>query len=142
MLTRTGMILAAVVLVSCVNAADPKRELELMQGTWVIVSAEMGGEKVEGFKDAKLIIDKDSYAVTVGGQKDKGVLNLDPSQSPRAMDIVGREGPNKGKTFPAIYELRDESMKICYALDGTKRPTEFSSKGDKKLFLVHYKRQK
>jgi hypothetical protein len=57
------------------------------------------------------------------------------------MDIVGTEGPNKGKTFPAIYELEGDTLRICYALEGTKRPTEFKVTGEKVL-LVTYKKTK
>lgn len=129
-------------LVSTAGATDSKRELELMRGTWVIESAELGGEKTDAFKGRTLVIEKDKYTVKVGESIDKGILKLDPDKSPRAMDIVGKEGPNKGKTIVAIYELKDDAMQICYALEGTTRPTEFSSQGGKTLFLVHYKRQK
>ena len=58
------------------------------------------------------------------------------------MDIKGTEGPNKGKTFLAIYELKDDKLTICYDLSGEARPTEFKTKPDTKLFLVTYERKK
>jgi uncharacterized protein (TIGR03067 family) len=56
------------------------------------------------------------------------------------MDILGTEGPNKGKTFLAIYELTGDSLKICYDLEGKTRPTEFRTNPGTQLFLVLYKR--
>jgi hypothetical protein len=55
---------------------------------------------------------------------------------------VGTDGPNKGKTFLAIYELDKDSLKVCYDLSGKARPTEFKTKPDTTLFLVTYTREK
>ena len=58
------------------------------------------------------------------------------------MDIVGTDGPNKGKTILGIYELKEDTLRICYDLTGKGRPTEFVTKKDAPLFLVVYKRAK
>ena len=71
-----------------------------------------------------------------------GTVKLDPSAKPKAMDITGTEGPNKGKTILAIYELKDDTLRICYDLTGKGRPAEFMSKKDAPRFLVVYQRAK
>ncbi len=58
------------------------------------------------------------------------------------MDVHGTEGPNKGKTYPAIVQLSGDRMKICYDLSGKARPTRFESKPKTLLFLAGYKRVK
>jgi uncharacterized protein (TIGR03067 family) len=58
------------------------------------------------------------------------------------MDITGTEGPNKGKTMLAIYELEGDSMKVCYDMSGKERPTEFKTKPGTAQFLAKYKREK
>ena len=58
------------------------------------------------------------------------------------MDITGTEGPNKGKTFQAIYELDGDTLKVCYDLSGKGRPTEFKTAEGTQLFLVIYTREK
>jgi uncharacterized protein (TIGR03067 family) len=58
------------------------------------------------------------------------------------MDITGTEGPNKGKTILAIYEITDDTLRICYDLSGKARPTEFKTTKGTKLFLVTYNREK
>jgi uncharacterized protein (TIGR03067 family) len=58
------------------------------------------------------------------------------------MDIEGTKGPNKGKTILAIYELKDDTLRICYDLSGKKHPKEFKTKEGTQLFLVEYKREK
>jgi uncharacterized protein (TIGR03067 family) len=89
-----------------------------------------------------LVIKSDQYTVTVGAQTDKGTVKLDPSKKPKEIDIVGTEGPNKGKTILAIYELDKDTLKVCYDLSGKARPTEFKTKADTMQFLVTYAREK
>jgi uncharacterized protein (TIGR03067 family) len=113
-------------------------------GTWLPSSAEFGGKV---FPDAvrktiKLVIKDDKYTVTVGKGIDKGTVMLDPKAKPKAMDITGSDGPNKGKTMLAIYERDGDTLRVCYDLSGKSRPTEFKSKEGTQLFLVTYKREK
>jgi uncharacterized protein (TIGR03067 family) len=124
--------------------ADEKSELKKLQGNWAPVSLEMGAQKFpdERAKAIALTIAGNEYTVTVSGQADKGTLKLDPAAKPKAMDIVGTDGPNKGRTFPAIYELSGDTLTICYALEGKDRPTEFKTRPGTPLFLVIYKRAK
>jgi uncharacterized protein (TIGR03067 family) len=80
--------------------------------------------------------------VTVGTKPDRGTCKLDPSAKPKALDITGTEGPNKGKTILAIYERDGDTLRVCYDLGGKNRPTEFKTTAGSRLFLVEYKRQK
>jgi uncharacterized protein (TIGR03067 family) len=58
------------------------------------------------------------------------------------MTITGTDGPNKGKTFLAIYERDGDTLKVCYDLSGKAHPTEFKTAQGTQLFLVTYKREK
>ena len=80
--------------------------------------------------------------VHVGDSPDKGTYTLDSTTDPKGMPVTGTDGPNKGKTFPAIYELHGDTLRICYDLSGQKRPTEFKSTAGTKLYLVTYARAK
>ena len=115
-----------------------------MQGSWKPVAAELGGKPFpdEVLKTMKLVLTDGQYHVTVGEQTDEGTVKLDAAKQPRAMDIVGTKGPNRGKTIPAIYELTDTTLRVCYDLSAKARPKEFKTKADTLLFLVEYKRQK
>ena len=42
----------------------------------------------------------------------------------------------------AIYELNGDTLRICYDLSGSKRPTEFKTAAGTKLYLVTYNRKK
>ena len=78
----------------------------------------------------------------VGDAPDRGTYTIDSTTKPKSMTITGPEGPNHGKIFPAIYELKGGTLRICYDLSGAKRPTEFKSIAGTKLYLVTYNRQK
>ncbi len=51
-------------------------------------------------------------------------------------------GPNKGKTFLAIYKLDGDKLVICYDLTGKARPKEFKTEPKSMLFLVTYRKLK
>jgi uncharacterized protein (TIGR03067 family) len=123
---------------------DGKKGDETIQGTWLPSTAELAGQKFpdETLKMMKLVVKDDQYTVTVGTELDKGTVKLNPSAKPKALDITGTEGPNKGKMIPAIYERSGDTLKICYNLGGKSRPTEFKTKAGTQLFFVTYKREK
>jgi len=121
-----------------------KEDSKMIDGTWLPVEAELGGQKFPDavLKTLKLTMGDGKYTVMVGEQIDKGTIKLEPTTKPKAIDITGTEGPNKGKTFLAIYELTGDTLRICYDLTGKKRPTEFKTVKDTQQFLVSYKREK
>jgi uncharacterized protein (TIGR03067 family) len=126
------------------HSGGDKDKYQSIEGTWLPTAAEFAGEKFpdELRKTMKLVVNGETYTVTVGKSIDKGTLKLDLATKPKAMDIIGTEGPNKGKTFLAIYERSGERLRICYDLDGKNRPTEFKTKAGTKTFLVTYEREK
>jgi uncharacterized protein (TIGR03067 family) len=137
-------ILALVSLVSSVAIvrSDDKKD-ESLDGTWLPVTAEIGGKPFpeEIRKSMKLVLKGDQYTVTVGMNPDKGTCKANPAANPKTLDITGTEGPNKGKTILAIYELKGDTLKVCYELGVAGRPKEFKTKEGTQLFLVTYKRE-
>jgi uncharacterized protein (TIGR03067 family) len=138
-------LVAFALMVSCsspARSADGKDET--LEGTWLPSSAELGGKPFpeEVRKTIRLEIKGEEYTVTVGAESDRGTCKLDPSAKPKALDITGTEGPNKGKTILAIYERDGDTLRVCYDLGGKSRPTEFKTTAGSRLFLVEYKRQK
>jgi uncharacterized protein (TIGR03067 family) len=80
--------------------------------------------------------------VTVGEKADKGTVKRNSAAKPKELDITGSEGPNKGKSILAIYELDGDTLRVCYDLGGKNRPTDFTTKEGTLRFLVTYKRAK
>jgi uncharacterized protein (TIGR03067 family) len=119
-------------------------DAKAIQGTWHPVKAELAGQPLPEsvLKVISLKLHDGKYAVLVGANPDSGIYALDATVKPRGMTVTGTAGPNIGKTFPAIYELKGDTLTICYDLSGAKRPTEFKTVTATKLYLVTYVRQK
>lgn len=140
----TVAVIGPVAAATPAGAPDARKESKAMDGSWELVSAEVGGQKLPEAvtKTFTLVLKGDKYTVKSPGPDDTGRVKLDPAKKPKELDVTGEEGPNKGKTFPAIYELDDDALKVCYDLDGKKRPAEFKSAAGTKQFLAVYKRKK
>lgn len=115
-----------------------------IDGIWVPVSAELSGKSFpdEVLKTIKMVVKGDKFLVTVGDSPDSGELKFNNTAKPKTIDILGTEGPNKGKTFLAIFERDGDTMRMCYDLSGAARPKEFKTAENTQLFLVTYKLQK
>lgn len=139
-----GLIGVFLISRTALSEESKDKELEKVQGTWLPESAELGGKAFpeDVRKTIKLTIKGEMYVVTVGKGPDCGKIKLDSAAKPKALDITGTDGPNKGKKIPAIYELDGDTWKICYDLSGKARPSEFKTKDGTQHFLVVYKRDK
>ena len=122
-------------------AAD---DAKAVQGNWKPVKAELAGQPMADavLQSISLKLDNGKYEVFVGVNPDRGTYTVDATSKPKSITVTGTEGPNQGKTFPAIYELKGDTLRICYDLSGAKRPTEFKSIAGTKLYLVTYQRKK
>lgn len=129
--------------ISLFTAAALADDSAALQGTWLPLTAELAGKPFpeEVRKSLRLEIKGEKYVVTAGKSIDRGVCKWNAEASPKELDITGEEGPNKGKTIPAIYELDGETLKVCYNLGGAERPKEFKTNDGAALFLVTYRRE-
>ena len=124
-------------------AAGSHGDEKAVQGSWKPVRAELAGQPMadDVLKIISLKLDNGKYEVFVGDKPDRGTYTIDSKTKPRSMTVTGTEGPNNGKTFPAIYELKGDTLRICYDLSGAKRPTGFKSIAGTQLYLVTYNRK-
>jgi uncharacterized protein (TIGR03067 family) len=144
MLLKAFAMLALLLSFALAARSDDAKDPDTIQGTWLPATAELGGKPFpdQVRKTIKLVVKGDRYTVTVGKEVDQGNVKLNPSAKPKEMDIIGTDGPNKGKTILAIYQRDGDTLRICYDLGGKNRPTEFKTKAGTQLFLVTYKREK
>jgi uncharacterized protein (TIGR03067 family) len=119
---------AALLLAAGGVAGNAPKDLKLLQGTWHRVVVEIDGKKpsAEVMAKDKLTITGDHYTLHMGEQARKGTFKLDPGKTPKQLDIVSAEGPNKGKVLVAIYKVEGDTFTYCVALPGNRRPAEFS----------------
>jgi uncharacterized protein (TIGR03067 family) len=115
------------------QSVDP--ELQRFQGTWVLISAEMDGQKVhdEHVKQSRITFVGDKVELTAPHQhKDTivaSIAKLDTTKNPKEMHWVRTAGPNAGTTMIAIYEFEGpDQYKICFDPAGLAVPKEFATK--------------
>jgi uncharacterized protein (TIGR03067 family) len=123
---------------------DAEKELRHLEGTWKVVSREVDGKKVADEEIKKLTLN-----IAAGGRaallsEGSAVAMADvtvfPAKKPKEIDLLLGQGENKGKIARGIYELKDDTLRICYAPPGKDRPTEFSSKPGSGNTLSLFKR--
>lgn len=126
------------------GGADDK-EVKGLKGRWVSEKFVWAGRESGEGEKMILVVGDDSVSwqyVTVMGNAAKSSENaytykLDPSKKPMEIDLTITDGPLKGQTFPAVYQLDRDTLKLCRAQPGQKRPTEFASKkGSDTIFLT------
>ena len=124
-------------------AVAATNDVQAIQGQWHPVQAELATHPLPNalLQSIRLQLTAGKYEAMVGTEPDRGTYTLDLAQTPKGMSITGTAGPNQGKTFPAIYELTGDTLRICYDLSGTKRPAAFQTLPGTKLYLVTYQRK-
>jgi uncharacterized protein (TIGR03067 family) len=129
-----------------IGAAQEGTDAEKLQGTWTITLAEKHGAKQpeEKLKDLRVVIEGDSMCFKTGGQDgERATIKLDPSKTPKAIDFLPVVADKEKKPSLGIYELREDTLKLCWRKEGGERPTEFATKADDRdLVLMILKREK
>jgi uncharacterized protein (TIGR03067 family) len=136
--------LAAALLVAADSKEDAaKKDADAIQGKWAVVSLTRNGKTEAISKDAVRVITADTYAMKLRPLLTiDGTYKIDPTTNPKAIETTPSSGPYKDKAMLGIYELNGDSLKICYALPGEDRPTEFSGKAGSGWILTVHKKLK
>lgn len=124
-------------------APAAKADKDAIQGIWKLVSAVHDGktiDKPEGADALKIRFEGDrSYQVKGEEKVDPAEFKLDSDKSPKQIDLIPSEGPDKGKTMKGIYELAGDKLKLCIA--GADRPADFKA-GEKDQAVLNFERDK
>jgi uncharacterized protein (TIGR03067 family) len=78
----------------------------------------VGGNKVpaDQLKGVTVTFAGDQYTVKKGEEVlQVGTQKLDPSQSPKAIEVTVTAGLNKGAVMLGIYEFDRDTVKVCIA---------------------------
>ena len=127
------------------DKADLEKEVKKFQGAWTFVSSETGGKELSAdqLKGLILTFEGDKHTVKKGDDVlQVGTQKLDPSKSPKTIDVTMTEGPSKGTVMLGIYEIDGDTLKVCFDSEGKKRPTEFKSVSGSQTFVNVHKRVK
>ena len=152
MMSYRILVMAMVMLLGVDTQKDDavKTETNKLQGNWRIVEAERDVVKAPNDETKKitLVIKGDKLTAkkteNAGKPEEKNYemsFTLDPSKNPKWIDVTYTGGERNGESSLGIYELKDDTLKICMSR-GTSRPMEFETKAESQRHMMVLKREK
>ncbi len=142
-----SMTILLIVGTALVFAQDDaaKKDLKLLQGTWVMAALEVNGTDVPANKleGTVLTIKDDRYVVKV---KDKlvttAIIVLDAKKDPKELNMTPQDGDKKDKLQKAIYKIEGDTFKLARGLNPEQeRPRQFATWPDTNYFVVTWKKK-
>jgi len=127
------------------ESAPPKPDQEALQGTWQAVALELNGELADARAQAQA---RTRYTIKgsqwLNGQGGEAAVTLDPTKTPKEIDIVatGGLGVEKGVTYRGIYQIKGDVLKLCLNGGNMERPREFTTKPGTPLKVLILNREK
>lgn len=120
-------------------------DLAKLQGTWQLVAMETEGHEVPPEELKSRTAQYEGNRLTLRSGTDirrRGIVTLAPSRKPRAMNTWDQDGPYEDQTVPGIYDLDGDTLKICFARPGERRPEKFTTKMGTGVLYCVYERKK
>ncbi len=118
-------------------------ELNRVEGSWQVASVEAEGERLsaQAVTNIYMIITDHKYEVMNLGVETGGTFEVDNTKTPSQIEIHCTTGADSGSSWPGIYEVNGDELRVCYARRGKKRPTAFSAIDNPSLMMITYKRK-
>jgi RNA polymerase sigma factor (sigma-70 family) len=104
-------------------------DAELLQGNWKVKEAEALGKHLPretSTKQTWAIKDGDIVVHFDDGVKENWTFTLDPTVTPRSIDLKVTAGVKAGASAKGIYKLEGNSLRICFNGHG-ERPSRFDA---------------
>jgi len=144
-----GILLAAIAALGAADDAKDeaiKKDRKQIEGTWKVVALEANGNKAMDEDARKLTVVNGSDGTwslrSEGSEISKGTNTFDPTKKPKTIDFTPTEGEGKGSQFLGIYEIGENTRRLCFAPAGKERPTEFTTTSGNEFILVTFEREK
>jgi uncharacterized protein (TIGR03067 family) len=121
-----------------------QREEEKLAGTWRVVSVEAGGQAVpqQHFRGLKMTFKAGKFTAGKGqGDKQEGTYKLDPTKSPKWIDVSRKDGPKEGRNQLGIYSLVGNTLKICTFGSAKQRPDSLVTRDRPACTLMTLRRE-
>lgn len=123
-----------------------KRDRQQIEGTWQVVELVVGGNPAAEADARKLtVINGNDGAWTLlaeGKHVTRGTSTFDPTATPKTLDFTPTEGDQAGQQFYGIYELGQDTRRMCFANNGGARPSSFESPAGSGVICLKFERVK
>lgn len=116
-----GLVTLGLMLTGNTWADDAdQKERELLAGTWSVVSIEVNGQEPmsESVKNFEFVFTTAKVTRKNGDMIESETgYRLNLGKIPKWIDFTDLSGKERDKTFAAIYELNNDTMKFCFRID-------------------------
>ncbi len=128
--TAGGALLGAMGAGTMTRAFRSNQARRKLRGTWQLV--EVDGRCIpDGTPGARLILNYGFYEERIGDKRDgQGACWCDPLAEPPAISLTPKTGADAGKPRPGIYRLDGNTLTVCVAQAGQRRPSAFVAEPD------------
>jgi uncharacterized protein (TIGR03067 family) len=135
---KSTLLFALVAASVPASASDLPKDLDKLQGTWVVISKASGKKNdyvpLDGYR---IVINGDRLTWKLKSHEDDTVkFRTDPTQKPKQLDLDIRDGKVRNR---CIYELDGERLRLSIGHFYESRPRDFS--GSKTTTLLLLKRE-
>jgi uncharacterized protein (TIGR03067 family) len=115
---------------------DAKKELEKLQGEWVMKEAGRNGKKFEA-NDKKLVLEIKGAKWTFTGKEKGEFIALDSTTDPKCFDLKSLEEGTKGQVHEGIYKIDGDTLTFCIHEGKEKqRPTRFETTAEQPATIL------
>lgn len=112
------------------TGAAEREEYMRFGGVWKYESMVVEGQELQAavLGGSKLVVQGDRFTALDPEATYHGFFRVDPSVSPKTIEITFTDGPEAGTTKHGIYELEADTYRSCLAVRGTIRPLRFAAR--------------
>ena len=121
-------------------------DLDRLHGTWRMVDVEYEDERNPNqAKEYSWVFRVDEYTINHNGDfQELWVVEVNSSRHPKTIDSTGtltRIAPIPGgKKLMGIYEVTDDTLRVCFDLTGNSRPDSFKAAKGSRRACYYFKR--
>ncbi len=144
-----GILAASVAAIAAGDDAKDeaiKKDRKRIQGTWRIVTAVLNGQELKEEETKKFTVvngNDGTWKLLAGSEKSSsGTSTIDPTKNPKNIDFTAVDQAGNEEHYLGIYELGENTRKLCFSKPGMNRPTEFASTAESGTSLVTFERAK
>jgi uncharacterized protein (TIGR03067 family) len=138
---RNSVVLILLCATSAIAGDDAKKsDADTFKGEWKPASVKQKSQvaPAELLTMMTFKFDGEKYVQTVGALTEEGNYTLDPSKTPKTIDLDIKTGMDQGKKQLGIYKIEDGKLTVIVAASGSKdRPKTFQpAEGDDVIEFV------